>query len=53
MKYSCVDVVDEGWKGAGSPFDVLPLAIKPANSEHVQLFEIPKEYVLEGQCILK
>lgn len=35
-----------GWKGKGTPFDVLPLVIQ-INGEEPQWFEIPEEMVLE------
>ncbi|GAB2716455.1 nitric oxide synthase oxygenase [Paenibacillus thermoaerophilus] len=35
-----------GWRGAGGPFDVLPLVLQPAGVKPV-LFDIPKELVLE------
>ena len=35
-----------GWRGEGTPFDVLPLVIQVGDREP-KVFEIPKEYVLE------
>ena len=35
-----------GWKGADGDFDVLPLVLS-APDEEPELFEIPKEFVLE------
>jgi len=35
-----------GWKGAGTQFDVLPLILQ-ASGGKPELFEIPKEYVME------
>lgn len=35
-----------GWKGEGTPFDVLPLVIQIGENQPV-LFDIPEEYVLE------
>lgn len=35
-----------GWRGAGGPFDVLPVLIEPAG-QPVRLFEVPPEVVLE------
>ncbi|MDN4494661.1 nitric oxide synthase oxygenase [Ureibacillus aquaedulcis] len=37
---------DLGWKGEGTPFDVLPLVIQIGNNKPA-LYNIPKEYVLE------
>ncbi|RNC97272.1 nitric oxide synthase oxygenase [Lysinibacillus halotolerans] len=38
--------MDLGWRGAGTPFDILPLVIQVGNNKPA-LFEIPKEAVLE------
>lgn len=35
-----------GWKGQGTPFDILPLILQ-ANGEYPELFEIPPEYILQ------
>lgn len=37
-----------GWHGNGGMFDVLPLVLS-ANGEDPELFEIPRELVLEVQ----
>ena len=37
---------DLGWEGPGGRFDILPLVLQ-ANGEQPQIFEIPKELVLE------
>ncbi len=38
-----------GWCGAGTDFDVLPLILQAANCDHPEVFEIPKELILEVQ----
>lgn len=38
-----------GWLGAGTDFDVLPLVLQAANCDHPEVFEIPKELILEVQ----
>ncbi len=38
-----------GWRGAGTEFDVLPLVLQAGNCSHPEMFEIPKELILEVQ----
>lgn len=35
-----------GWKGAGTPFDVLPLILQASGTDP-EFFDIPPEYILE------